>query len=235
MNSSTDLDTLPSAGGWSRLAPSTSEGDTAMQATLLDVADRTRDAARAQGYAVGWAQGRREAARVAAQTAAEVARAEAEAQARRDDEHHEGVAALTRAAAELRSLMETTTARLESQGTRLAWELVEALVGHEVRAARSADVVARVLALAPVGELVRVRLHPDHLPAPGSGAATAVDELTAQGAVLAADPTLERLDALVELTEGVLDLRISTALERVHEVLRASEARDEPFLEMVVR
>lgn len=224
MSSSTDVTAGPAAfsparqvdlraGGWTRLAPDSALGDEVSERTLTQVAEQARAAAQAQGYSVGWAQGRREAAAEAREAARLQAERSAAEEERREAEHREAVEALRRAAEDLRATFVAATERIESQGTELAWALVTELLGREVRCADAADVVRRVLALAPTGETVRVELHPDHLGAPE------LAELKDLGMRCVANADLGRADALVQVDESVLDLRLDAALARVREVL----------------
>ena len=200
-------------GDWTRHAPGSALGDEVSERTLVQVAEQARAAAQAQGYSVGWAQGRREAAEKAREAAEVEAARLAREEERREAEHREAVLALRRAAEDLRATFADVTERIEVQGTELAWALVTELVGHEVRAAGAADVVRRVLALAPTGEVVRVELHPDHLGDP------ALAELKDLGMRCVANPDLGRLDALVQVDDHAFDLRLTTAMARVREVL----------------
>lgn len=200
-------------GTWTRLGPENALGDVASERTLAGVAEQARASARAQGYSVGWAQGRREAAAEARAAAEAEAQRLALAEERRETEHREAVQALVTAAQELRAALAHTTDRVEEQATDLAWALTEQLVGHEVRGATAADVVRRVLELAPSGEVVQVHLHPDHL---GDPELTTLKE---HGVRCVGDPTMGRLDAVVHVDDHALDLRVSTALVRVREVL----------------
>ncbi|QCX28587.1 hypothetical protein [Nocardioides jishulii] len=199
-------------GTWTRLAPDSALGDPVSERTLTEVAEQARAAAQAQGYSVGWAQGRREAAAEARVRATAEAERLALAEEQRAAEHRDAVQALLAAAAQLRAVLDGAGARVEAQGTELAWALTEQLVGHEVRGATAADVVRRVLALAPTGEVACVRLHPDHLESPEL-------KLLADGTRCVADPTLGRLDAVVEVADHAFDLRIDAAMTRVREVL----------------
>lgn len=192
--------------------------DRATQSLLGDLAAEARSAAQAQGYAVGWAQGRRAAEAAAAVDAADMAR-EAAARAAADDaaradEHRAALRALADATAEVRALVGVLTERVEAQATTLAWELTATLVRHEVSVATDADVVRRVLGLAPEGSVATVRLHPSV-----ASSAPADEELRAAGLTVVADPTLSRADALLECDGSVADLRIDEALERVRQVL----------------
>jgi flagellar assembly protein FliH len=203
-------------GEWTRFGASSVLGDTVTEETLSALAERTRTAARSQGYSVGWAEGQRaareEARRHAAAAADELARAED----RRATEHRAAVAALEAAAAHLHDTVASLSATVEEHASELAWELTEALVGHELRSATGADVVRRALQLAPTEPVARLRLHPDQLA--GLGAAD-LAELAERGVEAVADPGLGWADALVEAADHVIDARIGTALDRVREVL----------------
>lgn len=199
-------------GDWTRLGSNAVLGDAVTEQTLARLAESTRVAAGSQGYAVGWAEGQRAAREVARVDAEAVAAANAEAQARRAAEHAAAVAALEAAAADLRAAVAGVCATLEEQATDLACQLTEELVGHELTAG-SSDVVRRVLALLPTNPVARVRLHPADLPDGMAG-------LAEHGVTVVADPGLTRGDALVEVDEHVLDLRLETAMQRVREALR---------------
>ncbi|MCX6397853.1 MAG: FliH/SctL family protein [Propionibacteriales bacterium] len=197
-------------GAWTRFGNSAVLGDAITEQTLSALAESTRVAAGSQGYAVGWAEGQR-AARAAAQVeAAAVAEADAQAEARRGAEHAAAVAALNEATRQLHQAVTEVCATLESQASELAWELTQELVGHEV-SGPGIDVVRRVLALTPTENILRVRLHPADL-------GRAADELG--DLLVVGDPTLDRGDALVEIDDHVLDLRLQPALQRVREALR---------------
>ncbi|MDT0200801.1 FliH/SctL family protein [Nocardioides sp. AE5] len=196
-------------GTWTRLGTGAAVGDPVTERTLDALAATTRDAARAQGYAVGWAEGRRRAEEQARTEAAEVARQHAADRARQASEHEAAVAALHAAAAQLHEQAALVTARIEEQGTELAWALTRELVGAELRIAPASDVVRRVLAVLPDEPMVRVRLHP------GEAAALPARDLADRGVAVDADATLAPGDAVVECADRVIDLRISAAMERV--------------------
>lgn len=201
-------------GDWTRHAPGSALGDAVSERTLVQVAEQARAAAQAQGYSVGWAQGRREAAEQARRAAEVEAARLAREEERREAEHREAVAALRSAAEDLRATFTDAAERIEVQGTELAWAVVTELVGHEVRGATTSDVVQRVLALAPAGEVVRVELHPDHLGDPE------LAQLKDLGMRCVGNSDLDRLDAVVQVDDHAFDLRLSTAMSRVREVLR---------------
>jgi flagellar assembly protein FliH len=203
------------SGNLTRLGNAAVLGDSVTELALSALVEEARAAAQSQGYAVGWGEGRRAAA-----AEAEFAHRSAEQQqaaertlwvARQD----EAVRALTRAAQELARATEEAEALVRSQALELARELTEALVGHELRTAPdiAADVVARVLAHRPADAPFVVRLHPDVV-----GHAQ-LSELAAAGVRLVPDARLDPPDAVIEVEDHVVDLRVRTALERVHQVL----------------
>lgn len=201
-----------STGTWTRWGTPGVRGDAVTEDTLSTLADHTRAAAHAQGYAVGWAKGVREAEGAAReQRDAEEARL-SRAEARREAEHAAAVTALHGAARELNQLAASMCDRLEDQATDLAWAVTAEVLGAQAVKHTSEDVVRRVLAVLPDGPVATVRLHPS---VARSGA---VAELPAGVAVLA-DPELATADALVELSDHVMDLRIDQALTRVREAL----------------
>lgn len=202
-------------GVWTRLGDSAVLGDEVTELALGSLAEATRSAARAQGYAVGWAEGRREALAQAEEDARLLEEDARIAEQRRDAEHREALAALERAAAELRVATQQVCEQVAAEATDLAFEVTRELVGHEltVVADPGADVVHRVVSALPPEGAVQVRLHPTV-----AGAASEV--LAGHGLRVTPDPTLQPGDALVETDESVVDLRIGIALDRLREVLR---------------
>jgi flagellar assembly protein FliH len=192
------------AGVWTRFGATTVLGDEVTEQTLHALAESTRTAARSQGYAVGWAEGQRAAREAADQDARAHAETSRLAEEERVGEHRAAVRALELAAARLHETVAEVCGRLESRVSALAGDLTETILG-ELR--HDVDAVRRALALAPEGEPVAIRVHP-----------SAVAE--AAGVRVIADPSLLPGDALVEYDDHVLDLRITTALERVREVLQ---------------
>ena len=201
-------------GVWTRLGHDSVLGDDVTEATLGRLAERTRSSARAQGYAVGWAEGRREALEAAAH--AEVAADEERhhAEQRRTMEHKLALESLTRAADELQRAVDEACVRVADQASAFAFEVVSALLDRELALDPVFDVVRRVLAVVPAGSVARVRLNPAVAASPGLAA------LTEHGVGIVGDADLFPGDALVEIDTSVIDLRVSSALERLREVLR---------------
>jgi flagellar assembly protein FliH len=203
------------SGDWTRLGDSAVLGDAVTEHTLAGLAAEASAAARARGYATGWAEGRRAAAaELHEATEALEAQHRAEEQ-RREDEHRLAVAALARAAAQLDAAVADVCARVESHVVEVAMALTEELVGHELAVAETPglDAVRRALALVPGEPVTRVRVSTEDPITPEMSA-------VAGTAVVVADPALRRGDAVVETAEAVVDARVSSALDRVREVLR---------------
>jgi len=200
-------------GTWTRFGGTAVLGDAVTEQTLSALAETTRSAARSQGYAVGWSEGRQAAARAAQSAALLVAESNRAAELQREAEHRAAVDALTSAAAQVRETLTGLTARVDEQATTLALDLVTELVGHDVRTGSAADVVRRVLAAAPPEPTATVRLHPDAI-------SPATRDLTERGLVVIADPSLQPGDAVIETDDAAIDLRLTTALERIREALR---------------
>ncbi|HSE10501.1 MAG TPA: FliH/SctL family protein [Nocardioidaceae bacterium] len=203
------------AGSWTRLGSGATLGDAVTEAMLGGIAERSRQAARAQGYATGWAEGRRVALAKAAEEAEGVRRAAEAAEARREVEHRDALAALDAAAAQLRTRLSETVDAVAEQAVELALRLTEAILGREVATATDpgGDALRRALSLVDPHVAVTVRMHPKDratldLEALGDRAVTVLD-----------DETLQPGDAVALTEDTLVDATISAALERVWEVL----------------
>lgn len=200
------------SGAWTRLGGDRVLGDQVTEQTLSSLAETTRQAAQSQGYAIGWAQGRREAAEAARLLAEETEQRRAAEDARREAEHRAAIAALEAATAAVQQTFADACAQVETQATNLAFEITRELVGRELRDGDAAgeQLVRRALAVLPETGFARLRVHPDLAPQlrEVDGTATVV-----------ADPALAPGDILVEADHHVVDLRLSTALDRLREAL----------------
>lgn len=225
MNSSSELVTVDNpavsrpdlrTGVWTRLGDNAVLGDEVTEAALGILAERTRDAARAQGYSVGWAEGRREALELAAVTARMVEQRERDEEQRRGREHQNAVAALVAAVDALRTASQEAAARIADQATELAFDLTRTIVDHELATEvdPGAAVVSRVVAMLPDEPTTVVRLHPTVVDS------DAVAAVTDRGVRLVVDPSLDRHDAVIETDTQAIDLRVSTAIARLEEALR---------------
>lgn len=200
-------------GAWTRFSTGSVRGDASTESVLDGLAERTRAAARSQGYTVGWSEGRQEALVAATLAAQEAAAQREQAESRREAEHRAALQALRTATADLREATAAACAAVEQQATELAVVLTETLVGHALDVETPADVVRRVLQVLPPHAVARVRVHPAVV------ASTAAADLTDLGTVLVADATLAPHDAMVELDDHLHELDLDAAMARVREVL----------------
>ena len=204
------------SGSWTRLGGATVLGDAVTEHTLSGLATVAEAAARAQGYSAGWAEGRRAAEERGAEL---TRRLEADAEAdrdRREAEHRHALAELREAAARLDAAVAEVCDRVEAHVCEVAAALTGELLDAELRLAETPglDAVRRALALAPKEPVVRIRL------CPADAADPALADLTGPAAAaVVADPALARGDAVLETDAGVVDARVSGALERVRAAL----------------
>ena len=203
------------SGAWTRLGSGGVLGDAVTEAILGGIAERSHQAARAQGYATGWAEGRRVALARAAQDAEVVRRAAEDDRARRHAEHLTALAALDAAVEQLHIRMSEAVDAIAEQAVEVALELTSAILGREVATATDpgADALRRAMALVDPHVPATVRMHPEDRatldPAALENRAVAVLD----------DPTLSRGDAVAETEDTLVDATIAAALERVREVL----------------
>ena len=202
-------------GRWTRFGNGAVLGDVAAEETLTGLAERSRDAARAQGFAAGWAEGLRASAARSTQDQDEVARRVDERTAQLETAQRSALSALSSA---IRGCAETSAAlqaSLASSAVELALELAEAILGREVETATDpgADALRRAIAVAPTDVPLVVRLNPVDL--------MALDPATVgeRAITLVSDGSLSRGEATVEAETGVVDAGIASALARVREVL----------------
>lgn len=181
--------------------------------TYAAAADEARRSARAQGWAVGWADGlragREEAAREAVVRARDAdAEREQLEQRLRDAER-----ALRVAAGRLDERAAEVAATADVAAAQVAVAVTEAVLGRAASEQLPQDVLVRALASVDRGESATVRV--------AASIASLVDDAgLPDGVVLRADPALAPADAVVELAQGVVDLRVGTALARVREALQ---------------
>ena len=203
------------SGAWTRLGSGGVLGDAVTEAILGGLAERSHQAARAQGYATGWAEGRRVAMAKAAEEAEAVRRAAVAAEARRNAEHLQALAALDAVLDQARARLGEAVDALAGQTVEVALELTRAVLGREVATATDpgGDALRRAMALVDPHVSATVRLHPDDR--------AALDPAVLEGRDIAVvdDPGLARGDAVAETDETLVDATIDAALARVREVL----------------
>jgi flagellar assembly protein FliH len=184
-----------------------------------DLLAEARAAAHAAGYTAGWASGIRAAQ---AEAAVEALRCRVEADqllAEQRAEVQRCIAGLDAAAASLEQQSLPTVQQLETLLLESAFAVAEALVGHALRddAVRAPAALARVLALAPAGEPLTVRVSPaDHAVLTASGEP---DPVSSRPITLVADPALAAGDAVATTGATEIDARLRAGLARVREAL----------------
>lgn len=174
---------------------------------------RTDDEASVRGHSAGYTAGKRRAEQELDELRATLA-LDATVQVERDSaELRLAIDALEHSAVLLRAHHLPALQSVDLAIAAAAFELAEAIVGHELstgpgsaRAAvqRATDVVAVVL--------TRIRLNPADI------ALMVPHEFGAQ-LVLVEDPDIERGGAILEIEHGSIDARISTALARAKAAL----------------
>jgi flagellar assembly protein FliH len=176
--------------------------------------EQARDEARARGYAEGHDQGMTDGLAQAHE------QAQAEVQALEERFQRE----LGELGDVVRTMLDGIDERCDEVGDQLAAQVVdlalevaEAVIGREVSVATDpgADAVARCIEMVPGTGTLVVRLHPDDV-----ALFDTLPGLDGRELVVAADPSLERGDAIVSADQVTIDARLSTSLERVAEALR---------------
>jgi flagellar assembly protein FliH len=171
--------------------------------------------ARTRGHAAGYAAGLRKAAEESAvvATAARIANDEFAAAERASV--LSALRALSAATERVAVLKRPVLAEADLALAAAAIELAEVIIGRELSdaplSARTA--VRRALADVDPDDVLAVRLHPEDL------AVLAADAQSDAALHFIADASLERGDAVVDVPNGSVDARISSALGRARSVL----------------
>jgi flagellar assembly protein FliH len=180
---------------------------------------RLREEARREGWAAGHAEGLIAAEQVvaAAERAAEARLADV--QARWERRLASATAAMGAAVDRLDATAAPVVDELRDSILDAVILLVGDLLGREVATADSPglDALRRALTLCPTDVPILVRLHPDDL---AEVPAAALAQLPAAVTVLG-DETVERAGALAEAGNQRVDAQLTTALQRVLDVLRS--------------
>ncbi|GAA2448810.1 hypothetical protein [Agromyces soli] len=174
-------------------------------------------AAEERGYAQGLAAARRRTEAEREELLTAIAAQAAEREARRDAEHRAAIEALVRARTALEAAALPVLAAAERQFAEGALALAETLLGAELAAdpdgaARAA--LDRALDHDDTALVTRVRMHPAALARVAAAAPEHVE--------LVADAALGEADAVAELPDGLVDARISAALDRARRAIRES-------------
>jgi flagellar assembly protein FliH len=176
-------------------------------------------AAHASGFAAGWAQGQRESEiRTQALHAQLQAEAAAAAEAQRQASVR-AIAGIAAAADTLERQMVPAASDVEELLLHTAFSIAETILGRELELGSEPgrDALRRALELAPPNRPVTVRLSPaDHAALTATGAEPPV---TGRDITLVPDPQVRSGDALADCDATAIDARISTALNRIRQVL----------------
>lgn len=174
--------------------------------------------ARARGFAAGYSEGLRRAE-------AELAEAERASRQRQQAEAAEAaetvgraLAALAVAADGVRALAVPVVDVADDALVEAALALAEAVLQREVADGHvgAADTLRRVIAAAPTGELVSVRMHPED--------ARLLAQEGGSSPEIVPDPAIAPGDAVAVLNDGWLDARIAAGLARARAVLAGQRA-----------
>jgi flagellar assembly protein FliH len=195
-----------------RLSHSPAVPTTYLSRTLeIEAMEADTAAAVRKGYDDGYAEGLADAAAVAAERRHEELQRAAGA-----------LSALTRAVTAAEEAERTMRAEIQAAAPKLAFALVEALLGRELALAANPgrEAVARVLALDEGMQPATVRMNP--------GDVAAFDEIDLGRVVhVVADPAVEPGGALVEIGRATLDGQLGPAVERVRAILLGPGAHDD--------
>ena len=204
------------SGQWTRLGSNGVLGDLTTEVTLHGLAERSRQAARAQGYAMGWAEGRRAGEARARRQADQDDERRDQAESRRRHEHEQAVQALDAAAREMRGRLDEACAAVETHVVEVALQIAEAVVGRELATSADpgGDAVRRILRLLPPEVTTfTLRLHPDDQALLDPGL------LGGHTVTVVPDPAVDRGSAVAETDTRVVDASVAAALDRVRQVL----------------
>ncbi len=181
--------------------------------------ERLREEARREGWAAGHAEGLVAAGQVVAAAERAAEQRLADVQARWARRLASATAAMGAAVERLDACAAPVVDDLRDSVLDAVVLLVGDLLGREVATAdaNGLDALRRALTLCPTDVPVVVRLHPDDL---AEVPAAALAQLPASVTVVA-DEAVERAGALAEAGSVRVDAQLTSALERVLEVLRS--------------
>ena len=172
-----------------------------------------------RGHAAGYAAGRKQAEAEIAELRESLMREAAEADKRIRDQIGSALEALARAAEDYRARQVPVLQSLDASIASAAMELAEAIVGHELATGEGSAKTALGRAstdAVPAGSVVR--LNPQDI------AVIIADGRVSPTVELVADYTLEPGDAVIDLSHGSIDARVSASLKRARAALVESAA-----------
>ncbi|MFD1722221.1 FliH/SctL family protein [Amnibacterium endophyticum] len=187
---------------------------------VKDETPEVHERARVQGHAAGYAAGRRAATET---LNADRAALRAEADRALGDEIaglQAALVAVREAAAQLNEQTTTALEGTEEQVLAAAIEIAGMILGRAIledREGAAAAALRRAIEAAGPAPVRTVRMHPADVELV---AAVAEEDADLR---LVADPRVQRGDAMVDLPDGVVDARISSAVERVRRALTGGD------------
>jgi len=211
------LDNDLAVGRWTRLGGAGVRGDRGAESQLGDLADQVRAAARAEGYTAGWSEGHRTGLDKVMQGRAADQAQMAEQLSEQAGRTAAALQALDIAAGQMQQRAAADRAQIEQRLSAVVVDLVEAVIGAELRdgGARATAALTRALSAAPQEGSVTVRMNPgDHAMLIELGMSSPQERI-----VLVADAGVAPGDAEVLGQTTYVDASISAAIERVREVL----------------
>lgn len=168
--------------------------------------EESRDEARREGYEHGYAEG--------------LAKAAVDAAALREEHTiriENGVSALNKLISDFEDAHRQLLQEIQAAAPKLVFQLVEQLLGRELELSKSPgkEAIARALAFDSSEGKAKVRLNPADL--------ETISDLSefnrTREIELIADSSVEVGGAIAEVDNSVFDARLSTALERVRQVI----------------
>jgi flagellar assembly protein FliH len=172
------------------------------------------DRARIRGHAAGYAAGLRKAAAEAEVLEVAALAAQEQRSAASREAVSSALGALRSATEQVGAIRRVVLAEADSALAAAAIDLAEAIVGRELDDTETSAKAAvhRAMSAIAVDEVLAVRLHPEDLAVIGADGAL-------PGLHLVPDDSLDRGDAVLDVPDGIVDARISTALARARAVL----------------
>lgn len=133
------------------------------------------------------------------------------------------VEALANAVVELKQAQRELLAEIQNSVPNLAFELLENILARELELTKNPgrEAVIRALSLDDSMASARIRLNPEDLKIIGDLA----EAVGSREVELIEDPSIESGGAVAEIGESLYDARLSSALERIHQVIVGSEQK----------
>ena len=172
-----------------------------------------------RGHAAGYAAGRKQADAEIAELRESLIREAAEADQRIRDQIGSALEALARAAEDYRARQVPVLQSIDASIAAAAMELAETIVGYELATGEGSAKTAlgrATMDAIPAGSVVRLN--------PQDVAVILADGRVSPSVELIADYSLDPGDAVIDLSHGSIDARVSASLQRARAALTESAA-----------